>query len=242
MAEAEFLKHLQDKADALGMEEPKRSTWIRYGGNVDTRRSLLAQLRGAAALDPAWNVLDIGCGYGNLLKACEGEFAHLAGIEIEADRVEWAQKRVPGADIRVGSATELPWAEGTFDFALSTDVFEHINHDWQRTSAREVARVLKPGGYFYYAVPNRFQIWDEHNKVFFGTWPRGQARERWVRLMGKKAFTEVWELTRQGWRALFEEVGFEEVSSIRDLNEGGLKRAVGVLFPQRTSLLLRKRS
>ncbi len=46
---------------------------------------------------------------------------------------------------------KLHYADGTFDFVVASDVFEHIRRD--ADAMREVQRVLKPGGYLILTVP-----------------------------------------------------------------------------------------
>lgn len=56
----------------------------------------------------------------------------------------------PEVDI-VSDATALPFATGSVDGAVSESVFEHVPR--ADLVAREMVRVLKPGGYFYVSAP-----------------------------------------------------------------------------------------
>lgn len=47
----------------------------------------------------------------------------------------------------VADAHALPFADATFDFVFSLAVFEHLHSPW--IAAREIARVLRPGGKAY---------------------------------------------------------------------------------------------
>ncbi len=51
----------------------------------------------------------------------------------------------------VGVGEELPFADGSFDAVVSTAVLEHVKDPFR--CAREIARVLKPGGELYCVVP-----------------------------------------------------------------------------------------
>ena len=59
----------------------------------------------------------------------------------------------------VGPLDKMPIEDNLFDAVLCTEVFEHL--EWPRESAKEICRVLKPGGKLYLTVPmahNEHQI------------------------------------------------------------------------------------
>jgi len=56
----------------------------------------------------------------------------------------------PSTDV-LGVGEELPFADNSFDAVLSLSVLEHVRDPF--TCARELARVLKPGGTLYASVP-----------------------------------------------------------------------------------------
>lgn len=103
-------------------------------------------------------MLDIGCGacdYMALMAELGGE---ISGIDLNEKQVEkgrelFAKTRLKG-DFHVASAEILPFADETFDIIYSADVFEHISLDIKRASAKEIYRVLKPGGIVVIKTPN----------------------------------------------------------------------------------------
>jgi ubiquinone/menaquinone biosynthesis C-methylase UbiE len=71
----------------------------------------------------------------------------LAGIDLDLGRVGEARQRYPGADLRTGDATQLPWERGSFDIVLQSTVFSSIlAPDIRRAVAAEMMRVLRPTG------------------------------------------------------------------------------------------------
>lgn len=60
----------------------------------------------------------------------------------------------------------IPWPDNTFDFVFATSVFEHVID--QETAYREVARVLKPGGWFLNNFPSKWRPMEPHIYVPFG--------------------------------------------------------------------------
>ncbi len=95
-------------------------------------------------------ILDIGCGPGRWLSHFETLDApreSLAAIELDPRRAAVAQKRFPGADIRLGDASQLPWSAETFDIVSQSTVFTSILDPAMRSMvAAEMLRVLKPRG------------------------------------------------------------------------------------------------
>jgi ubiquinone/menaquinone biosynthesis C-methylase UbiE len=95
-------------------------------------------------------VLDVGCGRGRwLLEMAQwGAYAgDLHGCDLNRAFVEEAQLRFPGADIRAAEATALPWPDASFDCVTQFTVFTSIlAPEVRRAAAREMLRVLKPGG------------------------------------------------------------------------------------------------
>jgi ubiquinone/menaquinone biosynthesis C-methylase UbiE len=94
------------------------------------------------------SVLDVGCGTGKLLRratTCWPE-AQLIGVDPANGMIEMARRLTPNATFSTGMAEALPLPDASVDLALSTTSFHH----WQDQAAgiREIARVLRPGGYF----------------------------------------------------------------------------------------------
>ena len=71
----------------------------------------------------------------------------LHGIELDSARAVQAQSRFPGADLRIGDATRLPWPDRSFQLVVVSTVFTSILESRVRSLlAAEIVRVLAPGG------------------------------------------------------------------------------------------------
>ena len=98
----------------------------------------------------AERILDIGVGPGLLafdLARLVGEAGRVVGVDPSPAMVEAAAARVQGmtqAEICVGDAIALPFADGAFDAAVVTQVYEYVA-DMRRALA-ELHRVLAPKG------------------------------------------------------------------------------------------------
>lgn len=97
-----------------------------------------------AGVGPGDRLLDIGCGPGAALRQAVKSGATAAGVDPSPSMVERASKRVPDADVRVGSAEEIPFDDDVFTVAINVASFHH----WADREAglTEIRRVLSPGG------------------------------------------------------------------------------------------------
>src|ERR1700746_1247010 len=90
--------------------------------------------------------LDVGCGPG----ALTAELAHRLGTEavcgVDPSRSfsAAARERLPGVDVRVASAEQIPFPDHAFDAALA-QLCVHFMTD-PVAGLREMARVTRPGG------------------------------------------------------------------------------------------------
>jgi hypothetical protein len=87
------------------------------------------------------------------------------------DVVNLDLSQFPTTDV-LASAAALPFAEATFDGVLSVAVLEHVPDP--RRCVREIARVLKPGGWVFAAVPG-LQPYHGYPKHYFNTTRDGMA-------------------------------------------------------------------
>jgi len=95
-------------------------------------------------------VLDIGCGTGVTLAVLAERFhCAAAGVDPSERMLEVARARLPGADLRLAAAEELPFADASFDAALMQLVVHHVD---RRRAFPEARRVLVPGGRFLIAT------------------------------------------------------------------------------------------
>lgn len=105
-------------------------------------------------------VLEIGLGLGADHERFAQASANLYGVDLTPRAVEITRRRLEMqglvSDLRVGDAEALPFADGTFDWVYSWGVIHHSPNTAQ--AAREILRVLKPGGRFRVMVYHTWSL------------------------------------------------------------------------------------
>jgi ubiquinone/menaquinone biosynthesis C-methylase UbiE len=125
-------------------------------GEVSFNKAKQVRMLGAG---PGLRILDAGCGRGETVLACARKGAEVAGIDYSEAAVELTREMLaeiqPEAEIRVGSVTELPWPDSSFDRVQFSDVIEHLDPPQTVPALSEFHRVLKPGGFLLvHTAPN----------------------------------------------------------------------------------------
>lgn len=117
------------------------------------KRRLLAQ----ADPGPGSRVLDLGCGTGTLALMVKRRqpAAEVVGLDADPEILGRARAKAAAAGLEVqldrGFSTELPYEDESFDLVLSSLFFHHLKRAEKEASAREIARVLRPGGELHMA-------------------------------------------------------------------------------------------
>lgn len=171
-----------------------------------------------AGIGSSSNVLDVGCGCGNFLihlasrLGCRGE-----GLDLSSERITFAQSRLAERNrqhalsirFRHGSATQMPYQDGTFSHVVSQDALCLVP-DKPRSHA-EMHRVLQPGGTL--AFSDFLQ-------------PKKQISERARRhVYDRVRWNGGYSLA--GYQAALEQAGFE-ITLVRDL-ESHIRQTYRVL-------------
>lgn len=129
---------------------PARATWQ----SGDFRRLAAATLVVAELLCDAvpvragTKVLDVATGTGNVALAAARRRATATGVDIVPELLATAKQRASfeglELDLRPAAMEKLPFEDASFDVALST--FGVMFSDTPERAARELARVVRPGG------------------------------------------------------------------------------------------------
>src|SRR6266478_4051500 len=142
---ADYRRFIQDHYDGL----PGALTAVT--GFITGHEALAGKLIRPGSFDVRGckRILDAGCGNGRysrfLLREADAD-AIITGFDLSQRMLERARKRLGSDRVTHVAAdlTRLPYADATFDAAVSGWVLEHLPDP--RPGLRELARVLKPGG------------------------------------------------------------------------------------------------
>ena len=127
---------------------PLYDPFTRLIGVESAHRKLAEQ----ADLQPAQQVLEIGCGTGNLALLVKRTRPQLevVGLDPDPKALARAGRKARRAQLELeldrGFADQLPYPDSSFDRVLSSLMFHHLDADLRVPSLREALRVLRPGG------------------------------------------------------------------------------------------------
>jgi SAM-dependent methyltransferase len=114
-------------------------------------------------LQPGDRILDLGCGGGRHAFEAARRGAIVTAVDLDLGELkavrdttyamvvsgEIPEGRISPAN---GDALQLPFADGTFDRIIASEVMEHIPDD--HAAAKELSRVLRPGGTIAVTIPS----------------------------------------------------------------------------------------
>ncbi|MEQ1886958.1 MAG: class I SAM-dependent methyltransferase [Bryobacteraceae bacterium] len=147
-AAACFEDYYANKGD--DRNDPLRNPGVLFQ-NLAFEKSIVEALRKIQIDKEHWKFLDVGCGAGfSLLRLLSYgiEPERLHGIDIVETRVTRGQRRIPSLNLVHGDAAAMHYQTASFDLAMESTVFVQIlDESTARAIAREMVRVIRPGGY-----------------------------------------------------------------------------------------------
>ena len=151
---------------------------------VDAGTSAINKILDGIPHQKDWRVLEIGCGFGRIVKPMCEIFDIVDGVDISETILKRAKEYLCGlhgvGELRLNNGYDLqPAQDNTYNLVYSVLVFQHIRSaSVIRSYLKETARVLKPEGYF------RLQVhkWKET----FGHYDNESDKAIW----GGNAYTE----------------------------------------------------
>lgn len=146
--------HHSDAARELGPEDivPPGTTFAGYAAD---HLSLAGMAEFLGDLEDR-RVLEYGCGLGTLTVVLAKSGARVTTFDLSEASVEVARKRAEingvgdRVEFHVASGEALPFEDGAFELAIGKAILHHLDPE---TGARELHRVLAPGGRATFSEP-----------------------------------------------------------------------------------------
>lgn len=101
-------------------------------------------------------IIELGCGNARLARSLLQRFAGSQVVGLEVDAVQHAKNLAAPQErllFMAGSAEAVPFPDASFDGALMLKSLHHVPLAAMDAALAEVARVVKPGGWFYVSEP-----------------------------------------------------------------------------------------
>ena len=101
-------------------------------------------------VQPGQRLLEIGCGWGALAEAAAGAGAHVTGVTLSAEQLEFATERLRRRGLAGRSELRLQdyrdIADEPFDAIASIEMFEAVGREYWDSFFQTLRQRLKPGG------------------------------------------------------------------------------------------------
>ena len=203
---------LLKKSAAWGIVDLWSSTssdFVAHQGNYSliTEKEYAGELLGLIGDVKGMSCLDVGCGGGMLSNELASLGASMFAVDVSYKAVKHASLsgRVIGVQ---ANGEKLPYANGTFDFCISTDVIEHIVE--YATVLDEIMRSLKPKGTALLAVPNAYSTKNLLLDFFFPL-VKGSLKKGIGHKPPKPSRGHINLFSKRGFTKLLEEKGYSTV-------------------------------
>jgi SAM-dependent methyltransferase len=176
-------------------------------------------------LSPDSRVLDLGAGTGTTSHALAMHYREVVALEPVLERVQFMQQRFAQenlSNVRLvrSSLWTLPFAPESFDLVAMNGVLEWVAEERagdpgevQESALRNAFRLLRPGGYLYVGIENRFSPGyfigypDPHAHIPFVTVLPRPLAHWYARKKGLKGYRN-YLYSSAGYRKLLSRAGF----------------------------------
>jgi 2-polyprenyl-3-methyl-5-hydroxy-6-metoxy-1,4-benzoquinol methylase len=148
---AKWDTHADTTSEAITPPKPGEdfASYARRDALLPGVAEFLGDLRGQ-------RVIEYGCGLGKLTVLLARSGAHVSAFDLSEQSIEVARRRaqMTGVEDRIvfqaAAGEDLPFLDGSFDIAVGKAVLHHLD---PVAGARELARILRPGGRAAFSEP-----------------------------------------------------------------------------------------
>lgn len=138
-------------------------------------------------------LLEIGCGQGELLLEARNRGFRVSGLEVSPHAASVANRRLGTEAVRVGSIDAVPLPAGHFGVVVAVDVIEHVRDP--KGFLMQIQKLLEPGGTILLITPS------------LDSWTRRFLRHHWMEYKIEHLFY----FSAASMRLLLEQCGFGQI-------------------------------
>lgn len=161
-----------------------------WAGDEDALKALTGVL--GVSVAPGQVIVDIGCGLGRLTRVLARDTERVYAIDVSSEMLTRARELNPSLEnvewLHGDGQTLQPVGDAVADACISHVVFRHIpDPEITLGYVREMARVLKPGGFAAFELSNdptphtRGRVtWRGRLGALVGRAPKGGENENWL--------------------------------------------------------------
>ena len=122
--------------------------WAEADNLSDAQTAKLDLICRKLGLQPGMTMLDIGCGWGSLMRYAAREYgAHCSGVTVSKEQAEYGAARCQGLPVEF-VLKDYREIDGRYDRVASVGMFEHVGRKNHRTYFEVARRVLADDGLF----------------------------------------------------------------------------------------------
>lgn len=134
-------------------------------------------------------IIEIGCGDGKLAKLLrKNGYENLTLLDIDDYLLDDLKRFLLNIDV---SREKIPFENENIDVILAMAVVEHLENPF--FAAREIERVLKPGGILFMAVPNIFSMRSKFKFLFSGNLKGYESGNNHISIFTKSIRNKIFE-------------------------------------------------
>lgn len=136
------MRGFMNPAEFANIAKCEREFWWYRG----MRKILLGMLEPHLKHRKIRRALEAGCGTGYFSRLLQRDHGWpLVPLDISPDGLRYASEMGVQGPVQA-DISELPFADGAFDLVISVDVLAHLPRGQEQHTAKELVRVLEPGG------------------------------------------------------------------------------------------------
>lgn len=195
-------------------------------GHRSLKARKIERLLGEVCSPGGAQLLEVGTGSGVIA----AHFVAVVGAMGRVNAVDVTDQRqvTAGYDFQVVTDTTLPFNDATFDICISNHVMEHVGElDAQHHHLSEIHRILRPGGWLYLAVPNRWTLVEPHFKLPLLSWLPPRLADAYVRRAGRGTRYDCTPPSRASALRLLAKAGF----AAKDISLEGIRQVAEMETP-----------